>query len=69
MTFGQALKTINSEWDFDIANDTQDIKGNKYKTFYIKSGDARCPTLAECLAIADYLGMRYHKGYFYKEVL
>jgi hypothetical protein len=44
-----------------------DIKGNHYRTFYIKTGLARTPTIAECLAIADYCDMKYHKGYFYKK--
>lgn len=69
MTFGQAIKVINSEWDWDYCGCSMDMSGNKYERLYIKSGNARCPTLAECMAIADYLGMRYHKGIFYRRMV
>ena len=69
MTFGRCVKAICSEWDFDELAPSMDIKGNHYRTFYIKTGLARVPTLAECLAIADYSGMRYHKGFFYKKII
>lgn len=67
MTFGRCIKAINSEWDFGVANDTMDMKGNKYKTFYIINNGDIVPDYATCLAIAEYSGMRYHKGYFYKK--
>jgi len=68
LSFGQVIKSINSEWDYREIGMSMDDNGNHFRTFYIISGDARNPTIAECMAIADYLGFRYSKGYFYKQV-
>lgn len=67
--FRYAVKAINSEWDIDELGMSADGMGGHYRTFYIKSGDARTPTREECEALADYMGFKYSKGYFYKEVL
>ena len=69
MTFGQVVKTINSDWDWDLSGCSMDKSGNKYERYYIKSGYGRRPTIPECLAIADYLGMVFKKGYFYKKII
>lgn len=63
------VKIINSDWDIGEVGMSADGSGGHYKTYYIKSGGGRCPTFAECLAIADYMGMKYHKGYFYRRIL
>lgn len=68
LAFGQTIKAINSEWDYRESGMSMDMDGNHFRTFYIVAGEARNPTLAECLAIADYLDMRYSKGVFYKQV-
>ena len=68
MTFRSAVKAVNSKWEVDEIAMSMDLKGNHYRTFYIKAGYARNPTLPECLAIANYCGMRYSKGYFLKKV-
>lgn len=67
--FRQTVKAVNSQWDCCELAMSMDNEGHHYRTFYIVAGDARNPTLAECKAIADYLGYHYNKGYFYKEVL
>ena len=68
MTFERAIKTVNSQWDYDEIAPSYDSKGRQYETFYIKNGCARKPTEDECLAIALACGMRYHEGYFFKGV-
>lgn len=65
--FRQAIKAVNSGWDYDELGMSMNSKGQHFRTYYIKAGNSRFPTVAECLAIADYSGMRYHKGYFYKK--
>lgn len=68
MTFRRAVKAVNSQWDVDEIAMSMDLKGNHYRTFYIKAGYARNPTLPECLAIAHYCDMRYSRGFFLKKV-
>ena len=68
LSFGQVIKSINSEWDYRESGMSMDMNGNHFRAFYIISGEARNPTMAECLAIADYCNMRYNKGVFYKQV-
>lgn len=68
LEFRQTIKAINNEWDYRELGISMDTDGNHFRTFYIVAGGAKKPTLAECLAIADYLGMRYSKGVFYKQV-
>lgn len=67
--FRQTVKAVNSQWDCCELAMSMDCTGRHFRTFYIVAGEARNPTLAECKAIADYLGYRYNKGYFYKEVV
>ena len=69
LSFERCVKAICSEWDCCELAMSMDNDGRHYRTFYIIAGDGRNPTLAECQAIADYLGYRYSKGYFYKEVV
>lgn len=58
-----AVKAINSEWDVVELAMSSDGKF-RYRTFYIVS-NGRYPKLAECQAIADFVGYKYNKGYFY----
>lgn len=67
--FRQVIKCINSEWDYDELGMTMNTKGQTFRTYYIKSGNSRFPTVAECLAIADYMGYIYtRRGYFLQEI-
>ena len=68
LTFERCVKAICSEWDWDRVANTMDSKNKIYETYYIKSGFGRKPTTAECLAIAEYLGWIYHKGFFYRRI-
>lgn len=61
LSFKQCVKTLNSEWDIGEPTLCMDNKGNKYERTYIIGN----PTLEDCEAIASYMGIRYHKGYFY----
>lgn len=67
--FGKCIKVFNSEWDYEFSGMYLDGNGNHYERFYIKAGDERLPTVSECLAIADYMGMVFKKGYFYKKII
>lgn len=69
LSFDMAIKSINSGWDYKEMAMAMNNKGQRFRVFYILTGIERNPTLAECLAIANYVGFNYKKGYFYQEVL
>lgn len=69
LSFGDCLKVFCSEWEYDEIAMSMDTSGNHYRTYYIKSGNGRFPALPECLAIADYMGYKYNKGYFYEKII
>lgn len=64
LSFKQAVKALNSTWDIGEPVECMDYKGNRYEKNYIIGN----PTLADCLVIANYMGLRYHKGYFYNKI-
>lgn len=66
--FDRCIKAICSEWDWDRVSDSMDRDGNRYHTYYIKAGDRR-PEKGELLAIAQFLGWKYSKGYFYEKII
>lgn len=65
MTFLQAVKAINSEWEIGITADSSDGKGNFYRTYYIVGS----PTKADVEAICNHCKMSYYKGYFYRRII
>ena len=67
LSFKQAVKVICSEWDCDMTL-CADYKGNHYERYCITNTANFKPTYADCYSLANYLGMRYHKGYFYNKL-
>lgn len=64
LNFRDAVKALNSEWEVGEVEYAMDKDGNKYERVYIIGN----PTRIDCLAIAQYFGVKYSNGYFYFKI-
>lgn len=64
LSFRQAVKTLNKDWEIGKPTEIVDTNGQKWEKWKIIGQ----PTLADCLALATYLGIKYKNKYFYNKI-